>query len=389
MLYNLQGTLYASGSIISRGLLAGVLAMSLYYFFYVNIRYCLPSFFKVLNVILSVFTLYGCYLILAAPQIRITEVDIILVPNYYYLKDIYMSLLPVYGIFHFVRKGWLNEKNIQILSLLLIIVATANYFRALHAAMAYALEKGSLQEEFTNNASYEFLYLLPILFFWRKRLIVLNFLLCYMLYFIVMGMKRGAIIIGMCVFIYMLYKMYIESKGRARWGIVLWVCAILCVGFYFVQDLYLTSDYFQARIEQTLAGNSSNRDYIYTRIVNYFLYETSALQFFFGGGANSSILIAGNYAHNDWLELAANQGVLGIVLYVSYFISLYRTARKNRQLPQWILSMFYSLILILFVKSLFSMSYASLSISISICLGYCLAFDNYNKNEKPDLMFHR
>ncbi len=390
ILYNLQGTLYASGSILSRGLLAIVLTMSLYYFFYVNYQYKISSFFKVLNILLLVFTLYGGYNMLFGGQIRLTVGDIVSIPNYYYLKDIYMSLLSVYGFFHFVKKGWLNEKKIRILSLLFVIVATANYLRSQQEAMTLALEEGSLQEGFTNNASYEFLYLLPILFFWRKRVIVLNILLCYMFYFIIMGMKRGAIIIGACVFIYMIYRIYMDSKGWTRCVIFLLTCFVLCVGFYFVQDIYFSSDYFQYRIEQTLEGESSNRDYIYTKFLDHFLHETSGLQFFFGGGANATVRIAGAYAHNDWLELAINQGVLGIVLYLSYFISLFRVTRRNRLVwPQWMISLFYIMILIIFTKSLFSMSYASLSISFSICLGYCLAFDNYNKYEKSDFMLHR
>lgn len=388
MLYSLQGTLYASGSMISRGLLSIVLVMSLYYFFYVNLQYKKPFFFKILNVFLLVFTLYGGYNMLAGVVIHSAEGERII--NYFYLKDIYMSLLPVYGFFYFAKKGWLTESNIRIISVLLIVVVTANFFRIQHESLAKALEEGSRWDETTNNTGYEFLFLLPFLFYWRKHMIILNALLCYVLYFIIMGMKRGAIVIGLCVFLFMIYRMYRSSKGWSRWGIVILTGCVLCAGFYFLQDMYLSSDYFQYRIEQTLEGESSNRDYIYARLLNFFLYETSGLQFLFGGGANTTVTVAGTFAHNDWLELSVNQGVLGILLYLLYFISLYWTVYKNRHIwPSWMKGMFYVMLLILFTRSLISMSYASLSISISICLGYCLAFDNYNKYEKSDLMLHR
>ena len=104
VLYSLQGTLYASGSIISQGILAILLLWSIYYCFVVNTKYYsreLPSFIKAVNIFLIMATIYGVVLILSGKVLYITEGDIIKTSNFDYLKTIYISLLPIYSFFEF------------------------------------------------------------------------------------------------------------------------------------------------------------------------------------------------------------------------------------------------------------------------------------------------
>ena len=91
-----------------------------------------------------------------------------------------------------------------------------------------------------------------------------------------------------------------------------------------------------------------------------------------GEGAMETINIAGNYAHNDWLELLTCQGLLGIIIYIAYYTSLYNTLRRKRN-NSLIYNILGMCLLIMSVSSIFSMSYNGLSLGITLCLGYCLA----------------
>lgn len=371
VLYSLQGTLYASGSIISQGILAILLAVSLYYFFVVNFTMKTPSAIKALNIFIVMLTLYGL-LFWASGKIIIMKHTGLPLGAMGYLKGIYMSLLPVYAFYAFTDKGLLTEVNIRRWFFIFLAVVTASYFRVEREAMQMAMMEGSMQEEFTNNTGYTFLSLMPLLFFFSKNRMVQYFALAYIMAFIIMGMKRGAIIIGAIVVLYFLYQAFKNSTKRSRFKVILLTIIIIISAYFYIANLVETSEYFQYRIEQTQEGATSGRDIIYTKLFTYFLQETTEWQFLFGSGANHTVAVAGNYAHNDWLELAVNQGCLGILVYLIYWICMYKTWRNSKS-NSIIYSSFGAICVIFFLSTFFSMSYGSMSIYATLCLGYCLA----------------
>ena len=155
---------------------------------------------------------------------------------------------------------------------------------------------------------------------------------------------------------------------------------MIVLGSYYIADFYASSDYFQYRLENTLEGNSSNRDVFYATLVEYFINQDSLTNILFGNGAMTTIMIVGNFAHNDWLELAICQGVLGLVIYFVYFISLFVFFRKTLHNPL-VYNIIGMVLMIMFASSLFSMSYNALSISLTLCLGYCFVQYNQQNNE--------
>ena len=74
------------------------------------------------------------------------------------------------------------------------------------------------------------------------------------------------------------------------------------------------SEYFVSRYEQTLEGNTSGRNDIYENLWNTLLLEPNPLYFYLGRGANSTLNIVGNGAHQDWLETFCNNGLLGVII---------------------------------------------------------------------------
>lgn len=373
VLYKLQGTLYASGSMISQALLAIILSLSIYYVALVNFSgEKLPSFLKILNVFLLMLTAYGIVAILDPTPIYFGNTLDTQAPKYEFLKTSYMSLLPIYVFYFFHNKGLLTEPIIRATAIILLIITTLNFIRYQNSMLAEAMSIRSTREDFTNNVAYQFLQLFPMVFFWNRKPLVQYLLTAYIFVFIAIGLKRGAMLIGAFCLMLFFYRVWKTSKGKQRWIVSILTVLIIVVGAYYLSDFYATSDYFQERMEQTAEGDSSGRDTLYGPLWEHFINETSLPKILSGNGAMQTINIVGNYAHNDWLEILTCHGLLGVFIYILYFIALIKHWLSSNK-KTILFSMLGMIILILFSSTLFSMSYNSINLAISICLGYCLS----------------
>ena len=377
-LYSLQGTLYNSGGIVSKLLLLILLLWSLYSCYLVNTqnrKQSLPYFIKAVNVFLIMATVYGGILMISGQTLYITEGEYKAVAKFQYLKDIYMSLLPLYAFYYYAQRGKLNINQIFFLLLLFIGIAWSRYFRSNADNLAMAMAMGSTREEFTSNAGYSFLAIMPLLLFWDRKPLLQYLLLLVCIGGIILCMKRGAILIGAVCFVYFMYSTIKSTKGATRFVVVLLSILAIIGTFWIIQEMLSTSDYFVSRIEKTVKGDSSNRDILYANLWEVFINEPNPLKIIFGRGANATLTVGMNYAHNDWLELAINQGFLGIGIYIYYFIALFRDARRVRKINKVCSNVLLISWFILFSKTLFSMSYASVGIvqmlAIGLVLGLC------------------
>ena len=128
-------------------------------------------------------------------------------------------------------------------------------------------------------------------------------------------MKRGAILLAVVLTIYFLYHSLKEASQKEKLYLLLLSIVAIVLICMEVADLMDNSAYFNRRVQQTLEGDASGRYSIYSILWDAFL-ENGSL---FLCGADATIEFAGNFAHNDWLELLINNGLLGIVLYVGYW----------------------------------------------------------------------
>jgi len=104
LLCAVDGWLYSGGGFLAQGLQYVLILMSLYYTVYANVYYKLPVYFKALNVLLIMFTIYGILLLISGEKLYVM-VNMREVANTRYLKMIYKSLLPIYvvdGVTHYV-----------------------------------------------------------------------------------------------------------------------------------------------------------------------------------------------------------------------------------------------------------------------------------------------
>ena len=376
-LYTSQSIFLPKGTIFSQLLLIFLLLSSLYYVFIANTRYkaLLPKYFWGLNALVLMFTVYGVFLMIGGYN----PLDYaIKVNSFNYLKTIYISLLPIYAFFVFFKEKTITEKMVYIWIFVFFVMATATYFENQKKMMLAALINGSKAEEFTNNIGYSFLVLLSACTFLYKKPIIQYIAIGYCLVFLVMAMKRGAIIIGIICLIWLLWNNLKIAQIKTKISIILLSVILLFAGYQFIQRKMGQSIIFQKRIIDTLEGNSSHRDELYTVFANYFLDEATPLQFIFGSGANATLTISYNYAHNDWLEIAVNQGLFGILVYMFYWILFTRESfsKSYAKYPKLAMQVLF---LIYFMRTLVSMSYGGMSVYATFILGYCLAQERKNE----------
>ena len=371
-LYYLQGTLYASGSAISQGILAVLLLWSIFLTLKVNVDYKLPIFFKALNIFVITLSFYGIILIMGNESLYMDNILSSRVSKLDFLKTLYMSLLPIYVMFHYVKRNILTDSLIRLFLVFWLLITIFLYIRVQQEFQIKMVELGHNEDrEMTNNIAYDFLHLFPLLFLWNRKPLFQYLFAAFIFAFIMSGMKRGAILIGAVCLIWFLYRALVNAKGKGKILIPLCTIALFFVVVNYVMNLYETSPYFKYRIEQTLGGNSSGRDVIFSSLWNIYNSDPSLLHFLFGNGACATLKVFGQYAHNDWLELLINQGLLGAVLYAAYFATLLYTIYKNKNNKD-VYSILAMIFVIMFASSLFSMSYASLGLPIAVGLGYCL-----------------
>lgn len=352
-------------------LLLMITVISFGYFVFVQIKMQQPRMLKWLSILFYMFTIYGLFYIFFGETIYdydgpIRQTD--------YLKKIAASLLPVYPFYYFASKGQFSIKYLNFwipIFILLSIYCFTSYYNVL---LTTAQQHGSYATEFTNNTGYLFVSLLPLIFLKKGNGIVNYIYIGICALFIVIGVKRGAIIIGGLCIVYYMFNILIDSKGYKKIGFIFLSIIAIGIAGYYISDFIENSSYFSYRLNNTLEGNMSGRDSIYDKMLDIFV-NSNILHMLIGHGADSTIYFTTMLAHNDWLEILVNQGIIGIVIYFCYFIVVYRTWRKYSKYS----SIAYGLggiFIVLFLKTLFSMGYTEYTLYMSMAYGYCMAYIN-------------
>lgn len=370
VLYYLQGIVYSEGGIISLAILGANLLISAICMFKVMQWRDKPIYFKGLNMLMLLFTIYGFMLVFLNSSTLYYPISGTSMKSYNYIKSIYLSLLPIYPFYYYTKKGFLTAERLRIWGVIFLASVTLSYIRTQREALEALINV----DETTNNSGYLFLSCLPLLVLYRKKPLIQFACLAFVIAFIVMGMKRGAIAIGLISAIYFMWHAIKNSTGKTRF-LFLMLSVSMCVGavFFFIHQMY-SSDYMMKRLEDTLEGNSSGRDSLYSFFWKYFTEDASFIHYLIGRGANGTLDIYYNYAHNDWLEIAVNQGLLGLVVYAFYWLGFFKTWKCAKNIDaKTIIAL---TILIFFAKTMFSMSYADMTYVSTSVLGYALATVN-------------
>lgn len=379
VLYYLQGVLYPMGGIISTGLLGINLLVSIVCAIKIWQIPHQPPYFKGLNLLVLMFSIYGFALIISSPSTLYYPMSGLSIPSYNYIKSIYLSILPIYAFYYFSCKGYLTADKLRWWAIVFCVSCVVSYYYNMRQSLEALIQRGSSAEEITNNVGYTFLSLIPIWALFRKKPLLQYLGLALCMVYIIMGMKRGAILIGGIIVFYFVWRIIKTSRGKQRVVIFFLTIVLAIVAVYFVIDMLSNSDYFVQRLEATKEGDSSGRDSLYSFFWTYFIERADFVQYLFGRGANGTLEIYYNYAHNDWLEIAVNQGMLGVIIYAVYWICFYRTWRRSTNIEAKTILALVGIIY--FAKTIFSMSYGDMTYVCTSVFGFALATMN-EENDK-------
>jgi O-antigen ligase len=133
----------------------------------------------------------------------------------------------------------------------------------------------------------------------------------------------------------------------------------------------MENEFFLRRLDQMAEGDSSYRTENYMRILEAWFSSESFINLIFGFGFASSLEITGrHFAHNDWLELLSNFGLIGVLLYLFLIGSTYKYLKDKKYSFENRL-MLLSIVIIWFLMTMFSMWYTALFTFLqAVLLGY-------------------
>lgn len=362
-LYYMQGTLYPEGNVISQGLLAVFLLMSIYYFIKVFKYRHVPKPVIALRYLAIMFGIYGL-LRLGVSTTGWKYVN----ESTTYFKEYELSILPFFAFYYFSREHMINTKWFYNFSFIFFGTAIASFFYQ----EAQALLR-SFRDEVTNNSGYFVVSLMPLLVFFRKKPL-LQYIALFLVFILVMhGMKRGAIMVVVLGGVYFIWASFKKARGTKKFLFVIMGGVAVVGAIVFVQDLLANSDYMQFRLEQTRSGDMSERENMYPAYYHYFFDHAGPLEYLFGYGANGTLKNMGDFAHQDWLETMMNQGFLGLSLllffWLSMLITLWRSRLQNCPSITVIIALF---VIIYLMKSMFSMSINGMTLFATSSLAYAI-----------------
>lgn len=237
--------------------------------------------------------------------------------SFTFFREFAGSVLPFFPIYYFARKGEISRQLFISFFVSIFIASIFNYFYQEVILKIEFVERG---DSITSNYAYVFVYLMPYMSLFRNRLATVVFW-SVAIALSLMSAKRGTIL-GISVLL-LIYIFNTIRKSEKKVSIVLLIAVLLFIASYFVYDFYQSNLYLQERLQSTLEGNTSARDYLVNSLWSAF-NASSLGELLFGHGFVSTLAVAGNYAHNDWLEILFDCGLIGILAYFSFYCFLLR-----------------------------------------------------------------
>lgn len=356
-LYSVQGIIFSTGGIIPQALLLGIILFGLYSLITVFGKQHAISPLKWAFIMLCLL----CLTYIISPKTvagtgYIGELD-----TFSQLKGSIIFLLSFFIGFN-IGETKVISKNEMALSMIIITIIALLLFYDFY----YTQSIMNGLKDATNNYAYNFLYALPYAFLLLKsRKTLAITIIVTIVVFVISGAKRGAIVSMGAMGLYYIWWLYKYTKIDFK--VFLSLIIVTSALIFYINYAFEHSDYLQLRLQNTLNGDSSSRDSIYSTLWTHWYFNADFFTVIFGNGTAQTVNIAGNYAHNDWLELLTNNGIVGVVIYCGLLISIINFINRINPTPHVRLCLL-SAIILWFCKTIFSMGYTSISGGLSTML---------------------
>lgn len=140
---------------------------------------------------------------------------------------------------------------------------------------------------------------------------------------LVSGKRTGIILYAVMIAVYYVFQIIVSKDVfhnlRSLFSLIL-IAVLFIMVFNMINSTFNTRLF--ARLDKMWSDSDSSGRYLRWRIVSNMLGNSSTLRLIFGHGATALAGRLGTHAHNDYLEVLYNFGILGIVGYIGFYISL-------------------------------------------------------------------
>lgn len=369
ILYFCQDVFYTSGSPIS--------VLSNFFILFISSIYCIKSLLikKKDNI------LYYLVIFIVLISLGFAYSDVTSQVNISVYSTILFALLPFFPFYYFGYRNSITDNNLKIFFYIMLLVAIARYYNSISSITASNIIGN---DNVVSNSAYLFVVLIPYTLLFHKDRLLANISLIIITMFIIQTSKRGALISALLSISVIFYYQIFASKKAVSLKNLLYGALIILTTVFFTFRFLSKNEFLWSRFESLEEGGTSGRDVIYSNLWNNWYHSESIVNQVFGFGFNSTLEHSGvnAFAHNDWLELLTNFGLIGSLLYAIIFASLFYfslNSRVNSKLRYILLS----IIVIFLLRSIFSMNYSSYStILLSILIGYTFGFNRRIVSQK-------
>ena len=239
-------------------------------------------------------------------------------------KNFLVVCTTYFSASYYSRTGALNAHQLQWFWILGIILAIPLYYNY-QDILVDQLGRDSV----TNNIGYLFLALYPLILT-SKRSYKKFIGILLVAFFVFHSLKRGAIFLFVVISIVYGLKSHraIVNKnlGLHAKRIALFV---LPLGVYYVLSIKASSLAIFAKLMARFDEQAGARPANYMALINHVSSDLGARRTLFGSGsaATASITPEKALAHNDWLEIVVDFGLIGLALYALWFVVNVRLLR--------------------------------------------------------------
>lgn len=260
------------------------------------------------------------------------------------------------------------------------IITFVILFTALRSFYYQLDEKGAVADV------YYIVGLLPLIFIYTpKKLRIIPFLLACIA--VMMTGKRTGFVTLVAIFVFYFFPS--DPKERKPFLYRILTLAVLLIPTYYIITKLTGS--FDLNMFDRLAelgeDGGSGRSERWETVWNIMISEQSVLPLFVGHGYGSAYNFIEGHVHNDFLEFFYDYGIIVLILYISFFVSLIRECRRMYKAKFPYAREFSVSVIVSFFLAMFSF-YAIDCTHItccSVCLGLIMSewykFQNYITRE--------
>ena len=242
-----------------------------------------------------------------APFTTISQYFVLLLPP--------LSMCVVYSFTRRIE----NKKYADLVLLCAIIFLFYNYLES--SALRLILLR---KDQDVSNSAYFLLYMLPLLLCAEKKYIRIIAVL-FVSFAIISSSKRGGLVafgLGGLLYVWFEYVM----KNKLKTSNLLLLVIIILVAYDYLLKFSQTSDLLIfERIAQMNEGDDSGRSDIYDNVLSM-ITNSEPISLLLGHGYNSVMLSSQSRmsAHNDFLEIVYDFGIIASVIYITFWGYLVR-----------------------------------------------------------------